>query len=228
MKLWGALRGGGQVARTETKDAIDRRFSAGPNFVFQGVPYTPIDGQDIDRVVKEQYSRVIWVSRAIDARARSAAELPIDIKDGLGDDAHKIHAHPLDRLFNRRANKHEDAYTFRYRFHTLADLSTKGVFVEVLEDRMGVPRELVLLHPGMTFPVPHPDKFVERFEMRLPTGEVFDKLPPYEKGKGGVLWIKRPHPTDPYRSMTWLEAAGISIGLDFAWSRRREGPARPA
>ncbi|HMM95386.1 phage portal protein [Phycicoccus sp.] len=211
MGLWDAFRGG----RPETKGAIDRRYSSSPNFVFQGVPYSPIDGDDVDKVVKEQYNRVIWVYRAIDARASNAAKLPIDVKDGLGDDAQKIHNHPLDRLFNRRANRYEDAYSFRYRFHTLADLSRKGVFVEVLEDRMGTPRELVLLNPSQVFPVPHPDKFVERFEMRLAGGEVFDQLMPYEKGKGGVLWIKRPHPTDPYRSQTWLEAAGISIELDY-------------
>lgn len=214
--MWNALRGAAfGPAAVETKGAVDRRFSAGPNYAFSGVAYQPMDGMDIERVVKEQYSRVIWVFRAVDARARSAAELDINIMDGRGLDAQKIHNHPLDRLFNRRANRHEDAYSFRYRLHTLADLSSKGVFVEVLEDRTGTPRELVILNPQHTWPVPHPDKFVERFEMRLPTGEVFDQLLPYEKGKGGVIWLKRPHPTDPYRSMTWLESAGISIDLDY-------------
>jgi HK97 family phage portal protein len=206
-------------APTERKAAVDRRHSAGPNYAFQGTPYMPTTDLELDRVIREQWERDIWVWRAVDARAKNAASIDVVVKNGRGRKGEVIEPHPISGLLNGQANPYESALAFRWRLQMLLDLSvSKGAFVEVTENRMG-PARFDILNPLSTWPVPHPDKFVERFEMRLPDGEVFDELQPYEYGKGGVLWFKRPHPTDPYQSTSWLRAAGISVDLDY-WARR--------
>lgn len=219
---WAGLRGPStplpQPTRSlESKGAIDRRHSAGPTYSFAGSPYVaPIGSSDLDRVVRDQYERDLWVWRAVDARAKNAAKLDVVVRTGRGKGSTVIEDHPLSRILNRKANLHESAQAFRYRLHSLLDLSvTKGVFVEVLENNAGDVGAMHLLNPLHTWPIPDPDVFVSKYEMRLPSGEVFDELPPYRPGRGGVLWIKRPHPTDPYRSTSWLEAAALTIELDY-------------
>lgn len=199
------------------KTAETRRYSAGPYYAFRGNAYTPPSEQfDPDTAVRDAWGRVIWVYRAIDARAKNAAKLRVMVMDGRGDDAKEIADHPVAKLLNGRANPFESAFAFRYRLSTLMDLSLRGVPVEVIESRAGDPVRLQILNPQITFPLPDPDEFVSGFEMRLPSGEVFRELPVYQPGNGsGVLWIKRPHPTDPYQSSTWLQAAGISVDLDY-------------
>ena len=218
MKLWPSL--GSRTPEpppptVATKDAVSRRHSAGPNYQFAGVPMTQQLGElDIEKVVEQQWSRVVWAYRAIDARAKNAARLTVAVMDSRGAEANEIENHQIAIRLNRRANRYESGQAFRYRLHTQLDLSQRGCFVEVIETRGGDIAELHLLNPKLIFPVPDPDKFVSGFEMRLPSGETFNNLPPYKQGKGGVIWIKRPHPTDPYASSTWLSAAGISIDLD--------------
>ena len=200
---------------TQTKAAVDRRHSAGPYYQPRGIPMSPPMGDlDIDKSVKDSWSRVVWAYRAIDARAKNAARLTIQVTDGRGREAREIENHRIATLLNRRANPYESGQAFRYRLHTQLDLSVKGVFIEVNYNRGGEPGRIDLLNPKMTFPIPDADKFVSGYEMRLPNGEVFNNLPPFEEGKGGVIWVKRPHPTDPYSSSTWLSAAGMSIDLD--------------
>lgn len=199
----------------QVKAAVDRRHSDSTYYTAPGVPMPPPLGSlDVERAVSDAYERVVWVYRAIDARAGNASRLTVNIKDGRGDKAKVIEDHPVARVLNRRANPYEVSSVFRYRLHTLLDLSRKGVFVEAIEDRSGRLRHLHLLNPAHVFPIPDPDTFVSKFLMRLSTGETFP-LDPYKRGKGGVLWIRRPHPLDPYSSMTWVEAAGISIDLDY-------------
>jgi len=213
MALWRSA-GKDPERATETKDAATRRHSAGPNYQFSGVPYAPPLGElDLDRAVDHAWGRVIWVYRAIDARAKNASRLTVRVNNGRGIGATEIENHPLSVLLNRQANPYETGQAFRYRLHTQMDLSKRGVFVEVVTGRGGALKEMHLLNPKHTWPIPDPDRFVSGFQMRLPSGETFD-LPVFKEGKGGVLWIRRPHPTDPYSSSTWLDAAGISIDLD--------------
>jgi HK97 family phage portal protein len=214
VRLWPSI-GRDPRPRTEVKDAVTRRHSAGPNYQFAGVPLSaPMGTLDVERAVDDAWGRVVWVYKAIDARAKNASRLTVRVNDGRGPGATEIEGHRLSTLLNRRANRYETGQSFRYRLHTLMDLSKMGVFVEVVENRGGQLAELHLLHPKYMFPIPDPDTFVSGFEMRLPSGEIFGNLPPYKRGKGGVLWIRRPHPTDPYSSSTWLDAAGISIDID--------------
>ena len=65
-----------------------------------------------------------------------------------------------------------------------------------------------LLPPQDTSPIPHPTKFVSGFEVELGDGNK-RKIDPDK-----VIWIRKPHPLDPYRSITPMEAAGIAIEIE--------------
>lgn len=173
---------------------------------------------NVDRAVKDGYDRVIWVFRAVDHIASSASRLPIEIRvgDENGPVAEGVRGlDPLLRLLNRVSNAWEPAAAFRYRLSSQLLLSKRGVFVEIIRSRMGDPIALHLLPAGATRPVPHPTKFIEEFEVTV--NSIPERIPAFEEDgvSPRVLWIRKPHPTDPYSGVTPMEAAGISIDMDF-------------
>jgi hypothetical protein len=64
--------------------------------------------------------------------------------------------------------------------------------------------------------VPDPVRFVSEFEITV--NGVPERIPAFEADgvTPRVLWIRKPHPTDPYSGVTPMESAGISIDMDFA------------
>lgn len=198
----------------ETKDAATQRGSAGPTFVFAGNPY--IGNWSMDRIVKDGYEKVIPVFKAIDAIADKVSDWPIKCMQGTEPDWKQIPDDPILDLLNGQTNIIDgDSKFFRYRLVSQFLMSKAGVFVEVVPSRGGGISALNLLPPGRTFPIPNADTFLDGFEIQLPNGDR-PRLPVYDpKKKAGVIWIRKPHPIDPYSGITPLEAAGISIDLDF-------------
>lgn len=190
--------------KASSGDAV-RRASSGMTYQPDGRPYK---GEwDTDRVVKEAYERSIWVYRAIDAIASNASRLKFHVRvDGSGD---IVENKPLDKMLNRRTNPHETAANFKFRLSCQLLLCKQGVFVELVRSRAGDVVEMYLLPAGRTWPIPDQTKFVSGYEVRLADGSVY-ALPAED-----VVWIRKPHPTDPYMGTTPLEAAGLSIDLDF-------------
>lgn len=208
----------------ETKDAQTRRASQGSRgvYAYPGQPYTP-PGANFDRLVKDGYEKVIWAFRGIDAIADKMSSWPIQAVRMDEEDSEKftvVKGEPIVPLLNTYTNIIErSAKYFRYRLISQLLLSKKGVFIEVITNRMGQPTALNLLPPGLTNILPDPDTFIGGFRVDLPTGSdvPYIDLPAYdpEKQNSGVIWIRKPHPSDPYSSTTPLEAAGISLDLDF-------------
>lgn len=202
----------------ETKDAATRRASAGRGFVYGNQPYTP-PGANIDRMIRDGYEKVIWVFKGVDATAEKLSSWPIACMEGFEPDWKEVDDEDALGLLNQYSNVIErQAKAFRYRLYSQFMLSKKGVFVEAIPNRMGSKvAALNLLPPAYTSPIPDPDTFISGFKVEIP-GEDRERkpLPVYDpKTKRGVLWLRKPHPTDPYSSITPLEAAGISIDLDF-------------
>jgi phage portal protein BeeE len=88
------------------------------------------------------------------------------------------------------------------------DLSPRGAFVEYSRLNSGEIESLTLLPPGSTKPIPNAASFVSGYEVTIGASKV-------ERPASSVLWFRNPHPTDPYRSMTPLEAAGMAIDTDW-------------
>lgn len=191
----------------ERKDAATQRATTTRAWLPKGFPYAPV--WDMERAVKDGYERVLFVYKCIDAIASSSAQLPIQQRKGSEDGEVVASKDPILRLLNRRSNDYEDAVHFRYRLSTQFLLSKRGVFVEVVRDQAGRVKHLHLLPPHLTEAIPDPDRFVSGFRVHYAAGGYTD-LPP-EK----VVWIKKPHPLDPYSSSTPLEAAGLTADVDY-------------
>lgn len=172
-----------------------------------GKPYS--DGWDIERAYREGLGKVTWVYRAIDAIASNQARLPIMFLEDNSPFGERV---PRDKenkelttLLNQRTNDGESSFAFRYRLSSQLLMSTRGVFIEIVRGRGGTPVALHLLPPQSTAPVPDQKKFVSAFEVELPGGKK-QRINPKN-----VIWIRRPHPLDPYLSMTPMESAGVAI-----------------
>lgn len=200
----------------ETKDAGSpsiKAASLGPgapvavNSGLAGRPYR--DSWDIERAYREGMQKVVWVNRCIDAISGNQARLPMVLrKDNnpngqIVDRRNKI----LD-LLNSRANDGENSFIFRYRMSSQLLMSTRGVFIEKIFGRNGDVIALSLLPPQHTSPIPDPRKFVAGFQVDLPQGQKVI-LPPER-----VIWLRRPHPLDPYLSLTPMESAGVAIEIE--------------
>lgn len=167
---------------------------------------------DVDKAVAEGMERVTWVFKAVHTIAANQARLPMVVREEDRWKGQIIEDHPLLPLYNRKANDFEKIVGWRYRLSCLLLLSRQGVFVEVLRSRIGEPLGLFILPPGLTNPVKDPDTFVSGFEVNVP-GQGKRRIDPEN-----VLWFRLPHPTDPYRSLTPLDACGLAVEADW-WAR---------
>lgn len=196
-----SLRGGAQL---ETKGW--GTWTAPPTY------FTPSsDGMrrawPVERAVSEGYERTVWVYKSIHAIASHQARLDFILRDG--DDL--VDDHPLlDLLNDGKANPLESGRQFRSRLSAQILLSPAGAFVEVTTSNRGTPVRMDLLPPGRTRPVPgRGADLLSHFETVAPDGRRI----PIDPER--VRWFRDPHPTDPWRGMTPLEAAGLSVDLDF-------------
>ena len=177
---------------------------------FQGRAYR--DPWDIERAYREGMQKVTWVSRCIDAIAGNQARLPIVLRKDNSPDGEivtkKQGKSTILDILNTKSNIGENSFIFRYRLSSQLLLGTRGVFIEKLKGRDGALIGLNLLPPQSTSPIPDPRLFVSGYEVNMPNG---DKIIMKTED---VIWIRRPHPLDPYLSMTPMESAGIAIEIE--------------
>ena len=178
---------------------------------FAGKAYK--DGLDIERAYKEGMQKITWVARCIDAIAGNQARLPIILRKDNSPDGEIIVGKAaknstLLEVLNTKSNVGENSFIFRYRLSSQLLLGTRGVFIEKIRGRDGSIIGLSLLPPQSTSPIPDPKKFVSGYEVMMPYGQKVIMRPE------DVCWIRRPHPLDPYLSLTPLEAAGVAIEIE--------------
>jgi HK97 family phage portal protein len=166
------------------------------------------DGWDIVKAYKEGVSKVTWVFRCIDVISSNQARLPMMFRKDNSPFGEAVDDHAMLKLFNNTANAGENAFAFRYRLSAQLLMSSRGAFVEIVRGRGGKPIALHLLPPQDTSPIPDINKFVRGFEVKISALETRTIKPE------NVIWIRRPHPLDPYLSMTPMEAAGVAIELE--------------
>lgn len=169
------------------------------------------DGWDIERAYREGMQKVTWVYRCIDAIAGNQARLPVILRDDNSPDGKIVtntSSSEVLNLLNSKANIGENSFIFRYRMSSQLLMSTRGVFIEKIKGRNGALIGVHLLPPQHTAPIPDPRNFVAGYEVTLPGGGTKIMRP------DDVIWIRRPHPLDPYRSLTPMEAAGVAIEIE--------------
>jgi HK97 family phage portal protein len=172
-----------------------------------GRPYR--DAWDIERAYREGMQKVVWVNRCIDVISGNQARLPVILRKDNSPTGEEIsRKHPLLDILNSKTNMGENSFIFRYRLSSQLLMSTRGVFIEKVLGRGGQVIALNLLPPQHTSPIPDARRFVAGYEVELPFGQKMT-LPPER-----VIWLRRPHPLDPYLSLTPMESAGIAIEIE--------------
>lgn len=163
-----------------------------------------------ETAVIDGYERVVWAFKAVNTIAFQQARLPFVYTDSDDKSGEIILDQPWSRILNVRANPLETGKQFRRRLSKLYFLSKHGVFIEVSRSRAGTPVRADIMAPDRTRPIPgkgadlishyeYTDKFGSRHEI----------------GVDRVVWVRDPHPLDPLLGSTPLEAAGLSVELDY-------------
>lgn len=201
--LPGLLEGKAFTQQSRTSTSATERAAGAIAAYSYGVPYRANWG--IDRAVSEGLEGNTWVYKAVTTIADSQSRLNMEMRKGDPESGTLVEDHPLLPLLNRRPNPYESAKDFRFRVSTQLLLSKQGVFVEIVRNLKGEVAALHLLPPQYTAPIPDPRTFVSGYQVWVggTRPEVLDA--------SRVLWIKNPHPTDPYLSLTPLEVAGIDV-----------------
>ena len=195
----------------ESKAAIGPGAPVAQNPSFAGKAYR--DPWDIERAYREGVQKVTWVARCIDAIAGNQARLPIILRKDNSPVGEIVKRNSEIKnsflpILNTKSNIGENSFIFRYRLSSQLLMSTRGAFIEKIRGRDGRLIGLNLLPPQSTAPIPDAKKFVAGYEVLMPNG---DKV--IMKAED-VVWVRRPHPLDPYLSMTPMEAAGIAIEIE--------------
>jgi len=166
---------------------------------------------DMEQVIAEGYERSVWTYRCVELISGSQSRLPFRIGRNLGeDDEEVLDDHPLYRVLNGQANPLENGRAFRKRLSAQVLLSKRGAFVEVTKSRAGTITRVDLLDPSRVTPkISDSGEYIDFWEYVRPDGKV-DEI-----ARERVRWVREPHPTDPFSGTTPLEAAGLSIELDF-------------
>ncbi|MFF4777548.1 phage portal protein [Microtetraspora fusca] len=199
------LPGRSRLQRADEHKIVFAEYAAGLAAAGLSSTYRPRPWP-VERAVAEAYERLVYVYKAVEAIAGNAARLPFVMKDG--EDV--VEDHPLYRILNKQANPIETGRQFRKRLAAQVLLSKRGAFVEVTRSRGGDVVRMDLLPPGRTFPVPGTGQdLISHYEVIRADGS---RQPiPVEN----VRWFREPHPVDPFSGVTPLEAAGLSVELDF-------------
>lgn len=192
----------------QEKSALNAGAPVAFNPAFQGKPYS--DAWDIERAYREGVQKVTWVFRCIDAIAGNQARLPVILRKDNSSTGQIVRPrnNPILDLLNTKSNEGENSFIFRYRLSSQLLMSSRGVFIEKVRGRDGRLTALHLLPPQHTRPIPDPKTFVKGFEVDMRNG-----TKEFLKAED-VIWIRRPHPLDPYLSVTPMESAGIAIEIE--------------
>jgi HK97 family phage portal protein len=193
------------------KSAFGPGGTVAQNSAYVGKGYR--DPWDIERAYREGMQKVTWVARCIDAIAGNQARLPIILRkdnspEGMIVKGKAAKNSSLLDILNTKSNIGENSFIFRYRVSSQLLLGTRGVFIEKVRGRDGGVIGLNLLPPQSTSPIPDPKTFVSGYEVLMPNGDKVIMKP------DDVCWIRRPHPIDPYLSLTPMESAGIAIEIE--------------
>ncbi len=207
---WNSIENKSLTAGSQ-KAAVGPGAPVAHNPSFAGRAYR--DPWDIERAYREGMQKVTWVARCIDAIAGNQARLPIILRKDNSPSGEIVRKDQdkegsILEILNTKTNIGENSFIFRYRLSSQLLMSTRGAFIEKIRGRDGRIIGLNLLPPQSTAPIPDPRRFVSGYEVLMPNGDKIIMKP------DDVVWVRRPHPLDPYLSLTPMEAAGVAIEIE--------------
>lgn len=172
---------------------------------------------DVDRIVKDALEKVVWVFRCVEAVSSNAARVPLVVRKNNAYDGNPVAKHPLYNIFNSRSNPGETSYVFRFRLSAQLLLSKKGVFVELTRNKANDVIAMTILPAQYVTIVPDPEDFIKAYEFNMTVLDSTGRLRDVQKTipAEDMLWIRKPHPFDPYKAMTVMDSAGLSIETDW-------------
>ena len=176
------------------------------------------DGWSIQRAVDVGMLRSVWVYRAVQAIATNQAKVPFVERDGDWWDGKIIENSPIAKALNANVTGVHSINTtiFRRMMSQQYLLNKQGAMAEIINNKRGDFYSLNLLPPNYTSPEPDPVEFIKRWCVDYPNTEKR-----YLK-REEVIWVREPHPYDYYTGLTPLEAAGLSVEMDWyarLWNR---------
>ena len=163
----------------------------------------------IERAVTQAYGRVVWVMKAVDTISGDSSSLLLRFGDR---ESRKWEpSKTADLLNDEKANPLEFGHQMRKRLSGQILLAPYGALVERTQNNGGTPMRYDLLPPSRTriIPVEQGADLVSHVEVTRPNGGY------YRIAWEDVLWFRNPHLLDPFRAATPLEAAGMSVELDY-------------
>lgn len=182
-------------------------YTSGTGYSKPGTPYK--DGWDVERGINQALDRVVYVYKSVHAIASNAASLPIAQRLGDWRIGELKYDAPILNILNRYPNPNTDAFTFRFMLSSQILLSRKGAYVEMTRNRLGDVSSLFLHQPQFVLPIPNNETFVSGYSVEYPNTPKRVVLPQ------DMMWIRVPHPIDPYKGQTPLESAGLAIEFDY-------------
>lgn len=197
------------LGNSEAKSIMTPGAPVAFNTGMVGRPYK--DSWDIERAYREGMAKVTWVNRCIDAIAGNQSRLPAILRADNSPHGKIVKDNKDNKILdilNSKANMAENSFIFRYRLSSQLLMSSRGAFIEKVRGRDGSIIALQLLPPQHTAPIPDPKTFVSGFEVDMRNGTKIYLKPE------DVIWVRKPHPLDPYLSLTPLESAGIAIEIE--------------
>ena len=209
---WNSTNNQSLEGMAQQKGAIGPGAPIATNPTLAGEPY--FDPWDIERAHREGMQKVTWVARCIDVIAGNQARLPVILRENNAPDGKIVTNSSVMKestildVLNSKSNMGENSFIFRYRLSAQLLMGSRGAFIEKVRSRDGRVIGLNLLPPHHTAPIPHPKTFVSGYEVSMPTGKKLRLRPE------AVGWVRRPHPLDPYLSMTPMESAGVAIEIE--------------
>lgn len=148
----------------------------------------------VDRIITA-YSQVEWRLYRVPKDGRRRYESGTT---GVQDPRVEVTRHPALELW-KKPNPFFFGSAFRESAQQHEELTGEQYWV-IERNRFGLPQEMWFVRPDRMMPIPDADNFLVGYIYRGPAGE---EVP---LAKEDVIFLRRPHPKDPYRGMGAVQA----------------------
>lgn len=154
--------------------------------------------------------RLSWVNIAVTVTSQTAAGVPFEVKQRVGEDTTAIENHPFELLLER-PNPMQSRFEFLEALFGYRRLSGNAYLWLNRRNESTAPSELWLIPPHRMRPVPDPNLYLRGYEYDPGGGASKILLETWE-----VAHFKRWHPGNRYIGLSPIEALANGVSSDLA------------